>query len=459
MPSSSYEVKPGDSLWTIAQKTGKDWLTLVAAYGGKDPNTIQPGEKIRLPSGRASEGTRSRAAIWAGVSPTGRPEDVGRYSFDEQGNVVQSNFAPQLVSPTRAPDVDTQALEQFFGAGRTPDADTKALEQFFGAGPVGSRAEPARSAVGRTAPTGAAAANIGLSANATVNERLASWSRVFGRAAQGAISAAEMIATGAANALPNPQEQVARAAITAIATVGKGAVQQYYGNFVPSIVDPWPTQEQAEQQGRAAQGQVGRSQGASPSAAASAMRPTIEVGGKTYYLYSNEQGQAGYSADARFKPGSNEVRAMLSHYDNLVASGQEEAAMEIAQRRARFGQSGGLATQVFLVERSIANNPLHGKPTFATENVFSVIALRAGWTGTIEEFMYALDYVPDIIPGVWKLVDSRAGGGGGGSIGGGFGGFGGFGFGGFGGGGRGGGGGGRGGGTGGNIMIDWRITA
>src|SRR3990167_7329271 len=101
----SYTVKPGDSLWTIAQKTGKDWLSVVAAYGGRDPNTIQPGEVINIPSGKASEGARSRAAVRAGVSATGRPEDVGAFSVSEQGGLVQSNFVPEVAASRAAPDV------------------------------------------------------------------------------------------------------------------------------------------------------------------------------------------------------------------------------------------------------------------------------------------------------------------------------------------------------------------
>ena len=102
MPSK-YVVKPGDSLWTIAKKTGRDWLSVVAAYGGRDPNTIQPGEVINIPSGRASESARSRAAVRAGVSATGRPEDVGTYIVNQQGGLVQSNFVPEVATPRPAP--------------------------------------------------------------------------------------------------------------------------------------------------------------------------------------------------------------------------------------------------------------------------------------------------------------------------------------------------------------------
>ena len=469
MPSK-YVVKPGDSLWTIAQKTGKDWLSVVAAYGGRDPNTIQPGETINLPSGRASEGSRSRAAVRAGVSATGRPGDVGAFSVSEQGGLIQSNFVPEVAAQRRAPDVINLAPHS---AARAREDISPALRttQYQQLSPGG---RPLFPTVGRSTPSTAKAkakareAVSPLGPGVTYAERMAAYSRAFGAAASGAVGGIQTILSGAAGALPEPQEAITQAAINAVGSIGRTALQQYYGNVVPSVFESWPTQEQAAQQGPINRGAretpeavtgvgYGR-QGApmfsqGPMAAGSPnYRPTIAVGGKNYYLYFNEAGQAGYSADARFKPGGNAVRADLGHFDSLVANGQKDTAMEIAQRRARFGQSGGLATQVFLVEQAIQGGR---KPTYATENVFALIALRDGWAGTLEEYMYALGYIPDIVPGVWKLGTlTMAGGGGpigGGSI---------FGSGGGGFGGRGGGGGATNrGGSGGNIMIDWRITA
>ena len=469
MPSK-YVVKPGDSLWTIAKKTGRDWLSVVAAYGGRDPNTIQPGEVINIPSGRASESARSRAAVRAGVSATGRPEDVGTYIVNQQGGLVQSNFVPEVATPRPAPDVinlaphsAARAREQTSPALRT----TQYPQLTPGGRPVFGTIRQAAAPSTAKAKAKAREAVSPLGPGVTYAERAAAYSRAFGAAASGAVGRTQAVLSGAAAALPEPQEAIVQAAINAVGSIGRTALQQYYGNVVPSVFESWPTQEQAVQQGpinREVRGvpaggaipidtpeSLGLYQGA--PLFAGRYRPTIAVGGKNYYLYLNEQGQAGYSADARFKPGGNAVRADLSHFDNLVEQGQGDVAMEIAQRRARFGQSGGLATQVFLTEQAILGGR---KPTYVTENVFALIALRDGWAGTLEEYMYAMGYIPDIVPGTWKLGTlSRAGGGGpigGGSI--------------FGGGGGGGGSGGRGGGgatsrggSGGNIMIDWRISA
>src|SRR3990167_6214442 len=432
MPSK-YVVKPGDSLWTIAKKTGRDWLSVVAAYRGRDPNTIQPGEVINIPSGRASEGARSRAAARAGISATGRPEDVGAFSVNEQGGLVQSNFVPEVAAPRPAPDVinlaphsAARAREQTSPALRT----TQYPQLTPGGRPVFGTIRQAAAPSTAKAKAKAREAVSTLGPGVTYAERAAAYSRAFGAAASGAAGRTQAVLSGAAGALPEPQEAIAQAAINAVGSIGRTALQQYYGNVVPSVFESWPTQEQAAQQGPINRGAretpeavtgvgYGR-QGApmfsqGPMAAGSPnYRPTIAVGCKNYYLYFNEAGQAGYSADARFKPGGNAVRADLGHFDSLVANGQKDTAMEIAQRRARFGQSGGLATQVFLVEQAIQGGR---KPTYATENVFALIALRDGWAGTLEEYMYALGYIPDIVPGVWKLGTLGAGGSvGGGSI-------------------------------------------
>jgi len=50
-PPSSYVVKEGDNLTTIAKRTGNDWETIYADNReaiGDDPNTIQPGTELMV---------------------------------------------------------------------------------------------------------------------------------------------------------------------------------------------------------------------------------------------------------------------------------------------------------------------------------------------------------------------------------------------------------------------------
>lgn len=51
--NSSYVVKPGDTLGEIAKANGTDWQTLARINGIANPNLIQPGQQIRLPSAAA----------------------------------------------------------------------------------------------------------------------------------------------------------------------------------------------------------------------------------------------------------------------------------------------------------------------------------------------------------------------------------------------------------------------
>lgn len=51
---SSYAVKSGDTLSGIASANGTDWQTLARINGISNPNLIQPGQQIKLPSNGAS---------------------------------------------------------------------------------------------------------------------------------------------------------------------------------------------------------------------------------------------------------------------------------------------------------------------------------------------------------------------------------------------------------------------
>src|SRR3990167_1204613 len=199
MPSSAYEVEAGDSLWTIAQKTGVDWATLVASYGGSNPNLIRAGEKIKLPSGRASENIRAAAIGWANSSPKAGAPD----------NLIQSNFVPEVATRGRAPDVINLVPH---GAARAREDTSPALRTTQypqltpGGRPVFGTIRQA--AVPSTAKAKAKAreAVSPLRPGVTYAERMAAYSRAFGAAASGAVGGIQTILSGAAGALPEPQE-------------------------------------------------------------------------------------------------------------------------------------------------------------------------------------------------------------------------------------------------------------
>lgn len=48
-PISSYVVRPGDSLWSIAQRYGTTVDNIIAVNNLQNPNTIYPGQIISIP--------------------------------------------------------------------------------------------------------------------------------------------------------------------------------------------------------------------------------------------------------------------------------------------------------------------------------------------------------------------------------------------------------------------------
>src|SRR5579862_9345855 len=72
-PAEAYTVRPGDTLWAIAQRNGVSVQDLVRANGISDPSTIYPGEQIAIPV-KTSTGTytvRQGDTLWGIASALG----------------------------------------------------------------------------------------------------------------------------------------------------------------------------------------------------------------------------------------------------------------------------------------------------------------------------------------------------------------------------------------------------
>lgn len=71
-PASTYAVKPGDSLWTIAKKHNLTVAQLAAANGLAPAAALRPGQKLILPSkalSAAGTGTPASSAVAAAPAP------------------------------------------------------------------------------------------------------------------------------------------------------------------------------------------------------------------------------------------------------------------------------------------------------------------------------------------------------------------------------------------------------
>ena len=223
MPST--RVQSGESLWSIAKRKKIDWLSLVAANPQiSDPNLIRPGQQIRLPTGRASEASRSRAAVRTGISPTGRAEDVGRYALDQQGSLVQTNLVPTVAQPLPAPEIRGPLSRPTRGgrASQAQPAYLSRLDEQAQAGLSAPGVQPFRNIPGpETRPTlaGRGPRRLTREGVTAITSRAGT---AAARGAQSILSAAASNYLGQQlSNLPQPAEGIARGAAATAGTWGQ----------------------------------------------------------------------------------------------------------------------------------------------------------------------------------------------------------------------------------------------
>lgn len=64
----SYTVRPGDSLWSIANAHGTDWQTLARLNGLSNPDVIHAGQTLKLPGGDAGSYTVQSGDTLSGIA-------------------------------------------------------------------------------------------------------------------------------------------------------------------------------------------------------------------------------------------------------------------------------------------------------------------------------------------------------------------------------------------------------
>lgn len=67
-----YSVRPGDTAWAIANQFGVSLLDLVSANGLSDADSLQPGQRLLIPSG-GEEGVGEGAATEMAAEPQSDP--------------------------------------------------------------------------------------------------------------------------------------------------------------------------------------------------------------------------------------------------------------------------------------------------------------------------------------------------------------------------------------------------
>lgn len=109
----THEVKPGDTLSAIAQRTYGDsesWRAIAAANPGVDPNNLKLGQVLVLPAPRevatsTSSSTSTAAAPSAATkAPTVAPGPGGTYTV-QRGDVLSQIAQDRLGSVKRVPDI------------------------------------------------------------------------------------------------------------------------------------------------------------------------------------------------------------------------------------------------------------------------------------------------------------------------------------------------------------------
>jgi LysM repeat protein len=108
-PSSSsstggaYVVKPGDSLKAIAIKHGTTTANLAALNGIKDPNKLFAGQRLVLPGGKSSSGSRSVAASAPAAPKTTPPPAASSDTVPLPGYGLGTTAAAPAPAPAAKP--------------------------------------------------------------------------------------------------------------------------------------------------------------------------------------------------------------------------------------------------------------------------------------------------------------------------------------------------------------------
>jgi LysM repeat protein len=108
---SNYTVKSGDTLSDIASANGTDWQTLARINGIANPNVIQPGQQIKLPSGTENRATSYTvksgdtlgaiaAANGTSVAALARDNNIRNPDFISVGQVLRINGSTGTGSTT-----------------------------------------------------------------------------------------------------------------------------------------------------------------------------------------------------------------------------------------------------------------------------------------------------------------------------------------------------------------------
>ena len=104
-----HEVKPGDTLSTVAQRYQVSIEAIVAYEGNdlSDPDNLRPGQKLVIPGGKWAYTAPSPAAVAGGVPANVRLPVTGRFTWPTTGRITQGPWARHMAidlgTPTGTP--------------------------------------------------------------------------------------------------------------------------------------------------------------------------------------------------------------------------------------------------------------------------------------------------------------------------------------------------------------------
>ncbi|SYW04961.1 putative Peptidoglycan endopeptidase LytF [Oenococcus oeni] len=200
--SGNYTVQAGDSLWSIAQKTGADVNQLVANNGGK--SLIQIGQIIQIPTSTTSSAASDSVNDVAGLSTSVASSSVtvssaAAESDSSSASVVSSSAAVSSVASSSVASVSNSSAV----VSSTPSS----------ASVVSSSA-----AVSSVASAASSSASVAVSSASSVASSSASVASSYSAAASAAAKAASTSSLSKTNVTTTTASQVSQTSTTSTST-------------------------------------------------------------------------------------------------------------------------------------------------------------------------------------------------------------------------------------------------
>ncbi|WP_186421705.1 peptidoglycan endopeptidase [Oenococcus oeni] len=200
--SGNYTVQAGDSLWSIAQKTGADVNQLVANNGGK--SLIQIGQIIQIPTSTTSSAASDSVNDVAGLSTS-----------VASGSVTVSSAAAESDSSSASVVSSSAAVSSVASSSVASVSNSSAV---VSSTPSSASVVSSSAAVSSVASAASSSASVAVSSASSVASSSASVASSYSAAASAAAKAASTSSLSKTNVTTTTASQVSQTSTTSTST-------------------------------------------------------------------------------------------------------------------------------------------------------------------------------------------------------------------------------------------------